>query len=527
MEETQKTAQDVMARGYRTVNYIRLGLAFLFAAAVAASWAGDSTGIMIRAEAVGTVVYFLVGILGLVVMRGGRIPKRYSRTAIFIDMAVLGSIIIVGCSDSRLSAFDVVKDSTVYAVFYIILGYSALLGSALLTFSLSLWAAAIYTASLFVAANTGIQFGDTEIYSEYTVGLVDFAIMVVYMPVVGGIISGSIRMQNVLSSISDGHARSNAELVSSLTDQKHVLAMHAKDLDQATEQFKEYIEDTTRRIESQAAALEQANAVTEELTASASQTSSIVEHQSKGIETMAEGSTELNALVNEIGASNQQLTESASDAVRSMATVLSAVQGTNEILGRLEEAFANVSQITEVMTEIADKTNLLSLNASIEAARAGDAGRGFAVVANEVSKLADFTGQNVRQIAQIVSDSMNTIDEARKQADEASQQATHQKEQTNRTNEQAEKTSNLLKKQASILEGLIRELSVQRNRASDVMNSSREQIDGQKELARTMESLDKEISQINETARNLSDGINRISTQATELARLSETEFAE
>ncbi len=527
MTITQRTAQDIMARGYRTVNYIRLGLAFLFAGAVSASWAGDSTGIMIRAEAAGTLVYFLVGVIGLILMRGGRIPRRFSRLAVFIDMAVLGLIIIVGCSDSRQAAFNVIKDSTVYAVFYIILGYSALLGSAIITFGLSLWAAALFTVALFAAAGSGVQFGDTEIYSEYTVGLVDLAVMVVYLPVVGGIISGILRMQKELSAISDGHAKSNAELVSSLTDQKHVLAMHAKDLDRATEQFKGFIEDTTRRIESQAAALQQANAVTEQLTASASQTSSIVENQSKGIESMAEGSTELNALVNEIGASNQQLTESASDAVRSMASVLASVQGTNAILGRLEEAFTNVSQITEVMTEIADKTNLLSLNASIEAARAGDAGRGFAVVANEVSKLADFTGQNVRQIAQIVSDSMSTIDEARKQADEASRQASHQKEQTNRTNEQAEKTSSLLQKQASILEGLIRELSVQRNRASDVMNSSREQIEGQKELARTMESLDKEISQINETARNLSDGITRISSQAAELARLSETTYSE
>ena len=186
-------------------------------------------------------------------------------------------------------------------------------------------------------------------------------------------------------------------------------------------------------------------------------------------------------------------------------------------------SFKNVNQITEVMTEIADKTNLLSLNASIEAARAGDAGRGFAVVANEVSKLADFTGQNVRQIAQIVNDSMTTIDEARKQSQDASAQASHQKEQTNRTNEQVEKTSGLLRNQASILQGLVKELEVQRGRAGEVMNSSREQIDGQKELARTMESLDREITEINESSKQLSEGIDRISGQAAELSRISET----
>lgn len=526
MSISQKTTRDVMARGYRIINYIRLGLAFLFGAAVTASWLGKSTGIIIRAEAVGTLVYLLVGIGALIAMRGGRIPRKYSRVAVFSDITVVGMIFIVSCLDSRETAFDILKDSSVYAVFFIILGYSALLGSALLTVLLSAWSAALLTAALFAANQSGLIFGDTQIYNEYTLGLVDFVVMVSYLPVVGGIVAGVLRLQNEISAISDGHAKSNAELVSSLTDQKHVLAMHARELDNATVQFKSFIDDTTRRIESQAAALEQANAVTEELTASASQTSSIVERQSNGIEKMAQGSTELNALVNEIGASNQQLTGSASDAVKSMDTVLASVQGTNTILGRLEEAFTNVSQITDVMTEIADKTNLLSLNASIEAARAGDAGRGFAVVANEVSKLADFTGQNVRQIAQIVGESMSTIDEARKQADEASQHASFQKEQTNRTNEQAEKTSQLLSRQASILEELISELGIQRNRASEVMNSSREQIDGQKELARTMESLDKEISEINETARSLAEGIDRISSQAGELARLSETDMA-
>ncbi len=523
MQQSQRTAQEIVAGGYRTVNFIRMGLAFLFGGAILATGFNSFHRTLIQAEAVGCVIFLLIAVIGLYLMRGGRIPQKFSRAAVFSDMTILGAIMAVVCLDSSQEAYMMVKNTSLYAVFFIILGYSALLGSASLTLALSIWGGILYGVSMYLAFITGVDFGAANDYSINRVGISDAIILALYLPVAGSIVAGVLRIQKKLTGVSSQHAETNAELVASLTDQKHILAMHAKELDRTTEGFKQFVEQTTSRIESQAAALEQANAVTEELTASASQTSEIIEKQSKGIEAMAEGSTELNALINEISASNQDLINSARDSVQSMETVLFAVQGTTEILGRLEEAFKNVNQITEVMTEIADKTNLLSLNASIEAARAGDAGRGFAVVANEVSKLADFTGQNVRQIAKIVNDSMTTIDEARKQSQDASAQASHQKEQTNRTNEQVEKTSGLLRNQASILQGLVKELEVQRGRAGEVMNSSREQIDGQKELARTMESLDREITEINESSKQLSEGIDRISGQAAELSRISET----
>ena len=59
-----------------------------------------------------------------------------------------------------------------------------------------------------------------------------------------------------------------------------------------------------------------------------------------------------------------------------------------------------IGKIVEVITGIAQKTNLLALNATIEAARAGEYGRGFAVVADEISKLADSTGQSAGEITE-------------------------------------------------------------------------------------------------------------------------------
>lgn len=79
----------------------------------------------------------------------------------------------------------------------------------------------------------------------------------------------------------------------------------------------------------------------------------------------------------------------------------------HEIVKELEElgkAVADINQIIQVITEVADQTNLLSLNASIEAARAGEAGKGFAVVATEVKNLADQSLKAADQIQNIISD---------------------------------------------------------------------------------------------------------------------------
>jgi twitching motility protein PilJ len=69
---------------------------------------------------------------------------------------------------------------------------------------------------------------------------------------------------------------------------------------------------------------------------------------------------------------------------------------------RLAEASQEISKIVAVVSQIASRTNLLALNASIQAARAGDAGRGFAVVADEVRQLADRAAKSLKEIEQIV-----------------------------------------------------------------------------------------------------------------------------
>ncbi|TAL37011.1 MAG: hypothetical protein EPN93_06170 [Spirochaetes bacterium] len=97
------------------------------------------------------------------------------------------------------------------------------------------------------------------------------------------------------------------------------------------------------------------------------------------------------------------------------------LRSSRQVIESLKDESAKIEEISQTINDIADQTNLLSLNASIESARAGEHGRGFAVVADEISKLAERSMVSAKEISGIVHKSVEGISSASEQIDRTSQ----------------------------------------------------------------------------------------------------------
>jgi methyl-accepting chemotaxis protein len=192
-----------------------------------------------------------------------------------------------------------------------------------------------------------------------------------------------------------------------------------------------------------------------------------------------------------------------------------AQQAVNQAVHMLGDKSQKIENIVELITAIANQTNLLSLNAAIEAARAGEAGRGFAVVAEEVRKLAENSAQAARDIARLITEIQQGINTTVKEIDRSNQLHSQQELAVDMTRNMF----NNIEQGAHSITNAIQEVSAV---LEEILSSTDEMVQNMDNVAATDQEAAASIQEIAALSRQQTSSVTSIVEMARELADASE-----
>ncbi len=368
----------------------------------------------------------------------------------------------------------------------------------------------------------------------------------------------------------DGLGQAFSTMIASLKGTVFRLSQSSNELDKASAELANFAEQVRLASEQIAQTMQQIAMGSSQQAESVQRTVSSVHQMANAIDGVAKGAQEQARAVtaasqvsNQMGDKMQSVAETAAEGAQNAISAAQVAQSSAETLNQMINGMQlikekvdlsmdrvkemgsrsqQISVILETIEDIANQTNLLALNAAIEAARAGEHGKGFAVVADEVRKLAERSAQATRQIGELVAEIQKTVNEAVEAMSLSAKEVENGVAQTHQSSEALMRILEVIqqvRQQSETIAAAVRQISGFSNELIDVMDSvssvveeniasteemsasSTEVSEAMEMIASINEETNASIEEISAAAREMSQQVQDVTSAAVSLSQMA------
>jgi methyl-accepting chemotaxis protein len=307
----------------------------------------------------------------------------------------------------------------------------------------------------------------------------------------------------------------------SLSDIGNELAGNMTETTTAISEITTNIQSIKGRVLSQSAGVAETHATMEQITANINKLTGHVDHQS---ESVAWSSSAIEQMLANIRSVTQTLIKN-SDNVKDLSNASEVGRtGLQDVAADIQEIAREsegLLEINAVMQNIASQTNLLSMNAAIEAAHAGEAGRGFAVVADEIRKLAESSGEQSKTTSTVLKKIKDSIDKITKSTNSVLDKFEAIDDGVKVVSEQEENIRGAMEEQSAGSRQILEAIGQLNEATQLVKDSSAEMLEGSKQVIQESKSLEMATQEISSGMNEMATGTEQINVAVTRVNSIS------
>jgi methyl-accepting chemotaxis protein len=281
------------------------------------------------------------------------------------------------------------------------------------------------------------------------------------------------------------------------------------------------IQNIKGRMINQSASVTQTNATMEQITSNIDRLNNQVEKQSSSVSKSSSAIEQMIANIQSVTATLARNTENVKDLMEASDVGRNGLQEVSTDIQEIARESEGLLEINAVMENIASQTNLLSMNAAIEAAHAGEAGKGFAVVADEIRKLAESSGEQSKTISMVLKKIKDSIDKITRSANEVLNRFEAIDNGVRTVSEQAENIRNAMEEQNVGSQQILEVIGQLNDITREVKNGSDEMLEGSKEVIQESKNLDRVTLEITSGINEMAAGADQINVAVHRVNEIS------